>query len=885
MNSNRELLIEFCTAHSIAVANTFFDLPLEELVTFRRQGVPPMADVSFSKFAQLDFLLVQQCFQSKVIDVRSIRKEALASHHFLLSACVRESLDVQQDSRRPPGWSTQSLRHACTANDFVSQFVDYIEKKDKTAKEGDCFGDSPTPESVLTLSGTPESQTPRSAKDAERIGVTATPRGVTGESPAPSKYIDPAVVRHTDWRSSSHLSSHHTAHTAHTTVALGANIENVSDMIVSAFTAAANNCLASKPLPSPKKPWIRAGTLDLIQQRSRARAACDYETERSLHRQIKKASRVDRRIWLSNLAATGTWSAIKQLCKPAVPQQGRLKSADGELCDSEDRADTLARYLQDVQWARKDAQLSSKVALHDELPVRTDCFCMRELLRAAHHLKDNKAVGSDEIPVEFWKGVLKHRAGSNDAAQMLLSFCNECWKQKDVPNSWHLQNVKMLFKKGEPADCGNYRPVCLLNSAYKVFAVMLLNRLLDAHVDLKVASSQFGFKPGTGTIDALHCARRAIEVAWSQRFGQLHMLALDWRKAFDSINVESMLEALKRFGLPLDFINMVRAIYRDRVFQVRDCGQSSSQRNQGSGIVQGCPLSPFLFIIVMTVLMHDAYERLSEGAQLAVTEGRLYDLLYAGDTLLLGTSAKFVGELAAAVEHVGGQFGMHLHWGKTQALSIGSNDHICNSTGQQIPKSESIVYLGGLLCSDARMDSELSRRIGMANSVFLSLRTVWSHTSISTKAKLAFFRSLVVSRLLYGLSSCWLVKRQMSRLEGFYARCLRSILRIPVSYVSRVSNNEVFRRARMQPLGAQLRAAQCVLLGKTAQSGPGSLLRKNVFMDGTLSPVVGHYIRRVGRPRQDWTNGLLDWGAQQFRSRDTFKQMLMTKVPQEWSKR
>ena len=65
------------------------------------------------------------------------------------------------------------------------------------------------------------------------------------------------------------------------------------------------------------------------------------------------------------------------------------------------------------------------------------------------------------------------------------------------------------------------------------------------------------------------------------------MLALDWRKAFDSINVEALLHTLCRFGLPDKFIDAVKAIYTDRTFIVIDGGISSGLRSQRSGIYHG----------------------------------------------------------------------------------------------------------------------------------------------------------------------------------------------------------------------------------------------------------------------------------------------------------
>ena len=112
------------------------------------------------------------------------------------------------------------------------------------------------------------------------------------------------------------------------------------------------------------------------------------------------------------------------------------------------------------------------------------------------------------------------------------------------------------------------------------------------------------------------------------------MLALDWKKTFDSINVDGLLSALTRFGLPEHFVSVIRAIYSDRVFEVKDCGVTSAKRRQLSGICQGCPLSPYLFVIVMTILMHDAHAALGVTATAAVHRGDLYDILYADDTLV-----------------------------------------------------------------------------------------------------------------------------------------------------------------------------------------------------------------------------------------------------------
>eukprot|EP00959_Pyramimonas_sp_CCMP1952_P159004 3325157-Pyramimonas_sp.AAC.1 len=49
-------------------------------------------------------------------------------------------------------------------------------------------------------------------------------------------------------------------------------------------------------------------------------------------------------------------------------------------------------------------------------------------------------------------------------------------------------------------------------------------------------------------------------------------------------------------------------IYAERSFLLKNPAGDSSVRQQRTGIVQGCPLSPYLFIILQTVMFYDVDE-------------------------------------------------------------------------------------------------------------------------------------------------------------------------------------------------------------------------------------------------------------------------------------
>ena len=139
---------------------------------------------------------------------------------------------------------------------------------------------------------------------------------------------------------------------------------------------------------------------------------------------------------------------------------------------------------------------------------------------------------------------------------------------------------------------------------------------------------------------------------------------------------------------------------------------------------------------------------------------------------------------------------------------------------------------------------------------------LWKRTTLSIVGKLQVFHAVIVSRLLYGLDSAWLNVAETRRLNGFYCRCLRNILGIQPSYISRVSNDTVLRRASSWPLHQHLLRDQLLLYGRVARAPESDLMKHPAFVRGTLRPAVQRYVRVVGRPRNEWTTMMRAEAAQ-----------------------
>ena len=116
------------------------------------------------------------------------------------------------------------------------------------------------------------------------------------------------------------------------------------------------------------------------------------------------------------------------------------------------------------------------------------------------------------------------------------------------------------------------------------------------------------------------------------------------------------------------------------------------------------------------------------------------------------------------------------------------------------------------------------------------------------------FDACVVSKILYGLESLFLLQADRTKLDGFYAKCLRKISGIQHSMISRVSNKEVLQSFPTTPLSEQLLARQVRLYGKLVAESPSSLIRQVSLGPHGCRPKTWSSKRRVGRPRLQWTH-------------------------------
>ena len=101
-----------------------------------------------------------------------------------------------------------------------------------------------------------------------------------------------------------------------------------------------------------------------------------------------------------------------------------------------------------------------------------------------------------------------------------------------------------------------------------------------------------------------------------------------------------------RMGLSPKMLAIIKAIYKRPEFTVEVDGTSSQWYRQGTGIRQGCPLSPCLFILVMHVMFTECHNRQGTKIRKGLIDGLDFtEILYADDTLLATKSTTAMNTL------------------------------------------------------------------------------------------------------------------------------------------------------------------------------------------------------------------------------------------------
>ena len=353
-----------------------------------------------------------------------------------------------------------------------------------------------------------------------------------------------------------------------------------------------------------------------------------------------------------------------------------------------------------------------------------------EVRRQLRRLPAYSAPGPDGVTYAQWKRL-------DSEGKLLTVIMNVCRKVARVPPSWKTSTTVLAYKnKGEERDLRNWRPICLQNTIYKIYAATIARRIATWAIEGDVIdAAQKGFLPYKGCFEHTFLLRSCLEDARRKK-RKIGVAWLDLENAFGSVPTDHLLGSMNELGLTGCVLDVVKDIYTDSTTRVKIGKAQTDVVACRRGVKQGCPLSPILFDLAMEQLVSG----LSKGTRFGYDitgDQKVAILAYADDLCLLAESSNTLQKMLDRTKEFADWAGLKFRPNKCATLMINNRAprHFVEKSTFRMGSGElpsmkwedHYRYLGCELGRDPRAETKMAgeRYRREAEKIFLSQLTDW----------------------------------------------------------------------------------------------------------------------------------------------------------------
>jgi exonuclease III len=309
--------------------------------------------------------------------------------------------------------------------------------------------------------------------------------------------------------------------------------------------------------------------------------------------------------------AQGAWGLMRWAKEKAnkprpLPQLPQLvvKDSNGRQTGI---ANTLAEkieILRELFFPRSlEADLSDipSTVYPEPLTTRQE-ITSREIQEALRWVASDKAPGEDQIPNRVLQKVQEW------LIPRLIIVFNASLRNGYHPSNWK-RAITLAYRKPGKDDYTvpkSYRPVALLNTMGKLLELVMARRITElAETHGLLPDSQMGARKGRSAETALQLITEQVHTIWnlpgSKRVATL--LSLDISGAFDHVSHERLVHNLRKRRIPPIIIDWVTSFLQDRETRIRLFEGESQWFEIATGIPQGSPVCPILFLFFVADLL------------------------------------------------------------------------------------------------------------------------------------------------------------------------------------------------------------------------------------------------------------------------------------------
>lgn len=616
-----------------------------------------------------------------------------------------------------------------------------------------------------------------------------------------------------------------------------------------------NEKFLTKKNTTAKSEWMTKDILELMEERRQCKIQNNHEGYRILQKRIRNKIRVAKENWLhekcleaENLDRLGdNFHLHKKVKEIAGLYNNRppsfIKNEHNEIVtETEELLQIWRKYA--INLFNDDRPESSTTEISN---LSGPSILKSEIIYAIKLMKNNKTPGPDDMYSETFHLI------NEQNLETIVRLFNKIYDTGHFPEDWLRSTFITLPKSNSATLCKDYRLISLMSHFLKLFLRVLHTRLYRKCEEISGAS-QFGFKNGFGTREAIFSLQTLVQNCQDQR-KDVFACFIDYEKAFDNVKHNLLIKYLNDLGLDGKDVRLISNLYWHQRAEIRISNAGTTEDFEiKKGVRQGCILSPMLFNLYVEKAFSESISDSPFGIR--INGIPINNIRYADDTVILADSAQDLQSLLNQVNEESQRLGLKINITKTKFMIISRNDvpHTqMHLNGENIEQVTQFKYLGCMINEKFDPDQEIRCRIEQARATFLKLRKFLTDKNLNFSLRYRMVKCYIWSVLLYGVETWTLKASIINKIEAFEMWILRRMLR--VSWVDHVRNEEVLQRAGLadRELFENIKKRKIGYLGHILRG------ERYHFQRLILQGKIEGGRRGIGRKKLSWLRNIRQW--------------------------